>query len=314
MARPHRVLVEAVRLDGETQSRVRIDEEAVSDYAEAIKAGVKLPPIQVCLDGLDYWLWDGFHRVFAMKRLGIVDTNAFVTKGTREDARWLACSANRENGIRRTNADKRKAVEMALKARPKESDRSIAEHCGVHHTTVAAVRGGSTGEISQSYPDVTERTGRDGRTIDTANIGRKRVVPDLPTGVDPASYSAPRQEREEPTDALGQPIPESIRAKYREAKEWADGWLHRCSGLARELTTLMDADDARLVSVTRSTIDSAFERIRFEIREKAKPHAVCLMCSAAGCRACARRGWMSEAQFRTVPTELRPSKKEKSHG
>lgn len=50
------------------------------------------------------------------------------------------------------------------------SDRQIAEHVGVDHKTVARFRGElqATGEIPQSD----SRTGKDGRTIDTSNIGK----------------------------------------------------------------------------------------------------------------------------------------------
>jgi hypothetical protein len=46
------------------------------------------------------------------------------------------------DGLRRTNEDKRGAVEQALKhpKAGKMSDRAIAEHCGVTHSFVAKVR------------------------------------------------------------------------------------------------------------------------------------------------------------------------------
>jgi hypothetical protein len=82
-------------------------------------------------------------------------------------ARWLAAGANQKNGIRRTNADKRRAVEMALKAQPKKSYRAVATHVGVSQPFVGSVR--STDNRYQS----SERTGRDGRTTNTSNIGRR---------------------------------------------------------------------------------------------------------------------------------------------
>ncbi len=56
----------------------------------------------------------------------------------------------------------------------KKSDRQIAEHVGVDHKTVSRYRSqlAPTGEIPQSP----ERTGRDGRTINTANIGKRVEV------------------------------------------------------------------------------------------------------------------------------------------
>ena len=68
-------------------------------------------------------------------------------------------------------AGQQRAVKAAL-MHPQgsgKSDRQIAAHVGVDHQTVANWRAKLTGEIRQS--DV--RTGRDGRTINTANIGRR---------------------------------------------------------------------------------------------------------------------------------------------
>lgn len=57
----------------------------------------------------------------------------------------------------------------------KLSDRQIAEHCGVSHATVIKIRAEleSTGQIDQSPT----RTGRDGRTINVANIGKASATP-----------------------------------------------------------------------------------------------------------------------------------------
>ena len=73
--------------------------------------------------------------------------------------------------MRRSNAGKQKAAKAAL-LHPKGaglSDRQIAEHVGVDHKTVAKCRAEleATGELPQS----TIRTGLDGRTTDTSNIG-----------------------------------------------------------------------------------------------------------------------------------------------
>lgn len=97
-----------------------------------------------------------------------------VRQGTREDARWFAYSANQTHGQRRSNPDKQRAVLLALKHPngAKMSDEKIAEHVGVSPPTVAKYRreSASTLKVLESPA----RTGRDGRTIDTTNIGRKR--------------------------------------------------------------------------------------------------------------------------------------------
>ena len=65
-------VVKSIPLDnirtGETQSRVRIDDDTVKEYAELMSAGVELPPLVVFWDGTEYWLADGFHRYFAAQK------------------------------------------------------------------------------------------------------------------------------------------------------------------------------------------------------------------------------------------------------
>ncbi len=98
--------------------------------------------------------------------------------GTREDAQWASYSANKSHGLRRTNPDKQKAVKAALK-HPNgtaESDETIATHIGVSRQTVIKYRH----EMQQdgTCKNLTSRTGRDGRTINTTNIGKTKPEPE----------------------------------------------------------------------------------------------------------------------------------------
>ena len=103
--------VNAIRIDGGTQSRVSLDEQTVAEYVDALES---LPPVIVFEDGADYWLADGFHRHFAHKQAGKASIACDVQDGTRLDAVLFAVGANRHHGLRRTNEDKRKAVQMLL--------------------------------------------------------------------------------------------------------------------------------------------------------------------------------------------------------
>lgn len=134
------ILIESLRLDGDTQSRAAIYQETVAEYAEAIEAGVTLPPVIVYYDGLNNWLADGFHRVLAAQRIGCKTIECVIRTGTQTDAQMHAYGANQSHGLRRSNADKRKSVEGVLRLNPDWSDRAIAAHVGVSHTMVAAIR------------------------------------------------------------------------------------------------------------------------------------------------------------------------------
>lgn len=161
MADAKTIPLDSIRIDGATQPRCMIDEAAVAEYAEDMRDGFPFPPVTVFHDGAVNWLADGFHRYHGARRAGLESILARVESGTVTDARWFACGANRAHGLRRSPADKRRAVEMALKDHPEKSDRAIAEHVGVDHKTVASVRV----QVGNSPRDrnLAPRTGADGK-------------------------------------------------------------------------------------------------------------------------------------------------------
>lgn len=138
------VPVEKVRIDGGTQIRKSLNQDAVSEYAEILqdKDGKGLPPVSVVFDGSEYWLWDGFHRWHAHNQAGIGMIQVEIENGTQRDAILKACGANSAHGLKRTNADKRNAVETLLNDTEwvKWSDNKIAEEACVSVQTVANIR------------------------------------------------------------------------------------------------------------------------------------------------------------------------------
>ena len=79
---------------------------------------------------------------------------------------------------------------MALRANHKRSNREVAQHCGIgSHHTVQTVREEleSTGQIAQSN----ERVGSDGRTTNTANIGKGKKKKSETSEPDPTPESQP---------------------------------------------------------------------------------------------------------------------------
>lgn len=137
-----KIAISKIRIDGGTQNRARLNEEAVSEYENALTEGAKFPPVTVFFDGSDYWLADGFHRYHANKNIGALDIEAEVHNGTKRAAILHSVGVNAAHGLRRSNADKRKAVETLLNDEEwaKWSDRQIAAACAVSHSFVAAIR------------------------------------------------------------------------------------------------------------------------------------------------------------------------------
>lgn len=159
--------------DPEIQPREEMDQDAIAQYAEAMLAGAQFPPVVVYRDKAGYWLSQGFHRCRAAEVAGLESIPANIHAGTRQDAMWDAAGSNREHdtsGLRRTNADKRRAVQMALEARPKLSDTQIAKQVGVSVPTVSGVRK----SIYKNFIDDREVT-RNGTTytMQTGGIGRR---------------------------------------------------------------------------------------------------------------------------------------------
>jgi transposase-like protein len=169
--------IEQIRLDGGTQPRTALDFAAIDDYAEAMAAGGKFPPVVVFHDGEHYWLADGFHRVKAAFAAGFDAIDCELRQGTLEDSQWYSFSANKTNGLRRTNEDKQRAVKSALlHARAASmSNYAIARHVGVDEATVRNWRTKLT--ASTEIPQIDTRTvSRQGSTYQqrTTQIGRRR--------------------------------------------------------------------------------------------------------------------------------------------
>lgn len=164
-----------IRIDGGTQARVAISVDAVDDYAEAVTAGVSLPPIVVFHDGAAYWLADGFHRLHANRKIGAVTIDADVRNGTQADAQLFAYGANQAHGLRRTNDDKRKAVLGVLGLKPDWSDRAVAKHVGVTHPFVAAERRSLVTVTSEDAPNERTYTTKHGTQAKMDVSGQKKA-------------------------------------------------------------------------------------------------------------------------------------------
>lgn len=121
----------------EFQMRTGLDDSHVEDMAAAIRERKKLPRVKVyrLKDGR-LIVVDGFHRCEAYRRAGVRSIPCDVTPGTWFGAFCAATAANKEHlGLKRSNSDKRRAVECFLAALAKEgqawTNRRVAEHVGV---------------------------------------------------------------------------------------------------------------------------------------------------------------------------------------
>lgn len=241
----------AIRIDGGTQPRERIDMATVTEYAEAIKAGAELPPVIVFHDGADHWLADGFHRWHAHKQAEKASIAADERAGSLLDALLYAVGANGTHGLPRSNADKRKAVEMVLTqdAWATWPETKIAEVCRVSRTLVRSVM--AERHLVEKQDSVREVT-RGGKTYkqDTTKIGKSQKTSHLVEKQD-SPPPAPAPERGQtlpPAEDFG-PTDAELAAQAREQEEEAAA-----------LRRLLESDDKL------AALASENQQLRAEIR------------------------------------------------
>jgi len=191
-------LLSQISCDPLAQPRVQLDQGVIGDYVEAMREGASFPPVIVFRDGDNHHLADGWHRLKAAHRAGLSTILADVLEGNLRDAILWSLSANAHHGLRRSNADKRRAVLMMLQDEEwrKLSDSEIAAQCRVSRPLVADVRA----ELeAKTHPgelqDTTRMVTRGGTTypMDLTKIRRKRGEKNKPTDLSPPDISPNRE-------------------------------------------------------------------------------------------------------------------------
>jgi uncharacterized ParB-like nuclease family protein len=170
VATPPTVDVEIGRImmDAALQARVSLSKSTIGEYGECID---ELPPVELFLDvNGAYWIGDGNHRIQAATLAGRATIKARVRHGTRRDALLHAVGANVPHGLRRSNADKRRAVRLVLEdpSWSKESDRWIAKTCGVSHTFVSSMR--NEGDVVEAFKTAVESLEKLGKNPTEADL------------------------------------------------------------------------------------------------------------------------------------------------
>lgn len=112
-----RLACDIIEATKSTQIRKVLDHGVIDDYCEALKNGAIFPAIDVFKEkgSSRYILADGFHRLIAHIHAERAEIECNVREGGMREALEFAFGANSMHGLRRTNADKRHAVELALK-------------------------------------------------------------------------------------------------------------------------------------------------------------------------------------------------------
>jgi hypothetical protein len=254
--------------DGGTDVRSEINEYIVNEYSEAAKDKAKLPPLVVfdTPDGL--LIADGFHRYYGFERQGIKKYDCDVRKGTRIDALKFALGCNSEHGYRRTHADKRNAVTIALKEFTNMTDRLIAEMCKVSHVMVGDMRKSlapppppraANGAPASPPPP---RTGKGGKVyaLKTTNSIPPRPVPAAKT-----------------VDATNHPVPDEIIPHWNMALTESTRLLGIISEVRSRLKRAQDVNEPMFRELNHNDAIAKLDLVYAELK-LSKPYAVCPEC------------------------------------
>ncbi len=297
--------LDSLTIDPRLQTRVGgINERVAQEYADSIQQGEILPPVTVFDDGECLMLAAGFHRVHARRLLGLSDVEAFVRRGSFKEALLFGLQDNARHGLRRTDEDKRHAVELVLLDPEwrQWSTNAIAQRLNLSWGFVDRVRGELCAGISEvvKYERQNEvRTmavGRRGRragndsNLEVPEVKRPdvdaRSVSDNRDGESRAEDASTLPVRQIRRDAAGYLIPKGLAKVFGDALHFdAPGQIDRLMtefiAVSRwskflRLSELLDA----LACARRCIID-------------AQPHVVHQPCRGRGCEQCRDSGYLS---------------------
>ena len=235
------VAIESIEMDASTQCRDALNEDAIEDYAERMDAGDEFPPVELFGSTEKCWIGDGWHRIKAALKSGRTTIEANLHSGGRTEAVRHAAGANKGHGVQRTNADKRKAVEVALKAFTKMSDRMLADICGVDHKTVSTAR--TRLEATGESPQLEVTNGKDGKP----RRARKVIRSKKPAADD----SGDREKGADCTDEPASPVSPEKPVTDGEAQTTVDEEVGESSDTPASATHVVDA------AMTEPSLDKA---------------------------------------------------------
>ena len=279
-----------------TQMRVQLNDDAVQEYMQVAD---DLPPVNVFDDDGKYYLVDGFHRFEAKKRANAKEINCLVQKGTLRDAILFAVQANTDHGVRRTPADKRKAVETLLNDDEWQtwSAREIAQHCCVSDKFVGKLKKCLTANVRSE--EVTYKT-KHGTTatMKTGNIGKNQPEKTEKKITGGNTFNVDEFE-DDPEEAIEEPDHSDDGEEYdlHEHLKEVDRMFLRWSGLVNQIQQEMNEFAGQDIGIrlrhSAQTLKNRCDNLKHYILAE-RPYCICFMCEGEGCPSCDNSGWMNK--------------------
>lgn len=312
-----KISIASIKLDESTQSRAGIDKAAVAEYREAIKAGNELPPIVVFrVKGTEvFYMADGWHRLQAHidEEFKLID--AEIRVGGQRDAMLYAVGANAEHGLRRTSADKRRAVELLMGDAEwsKWSDREIAKRCVVSHTLASEVRSSLSDSASDGSRKFTTKHGTDSVMKAKGVAGKAALPPPPPDDDDDIARDKDLAETfmggpppdEDAVVTSHSNAPDPAQPKHLPAGVEVFMQLHhKIHALKNEIAELAKTPLGSAIRIDqfKADMNNAANAVRF-----AAPFKDCSLqpnCKT-GCKQCAGRGWITKEVWDRLPEGMK---------
>lgn len=259
-----KVKLDDITIDAATQQRVCVDtspaiDAVVAEYFQSLTDGCRFPPIILYTDGTTTWMADGHLRYRAYRRLGVIEVAADVRKGSLRDAILHSVGANASHGLRRTNADKRRAVTTLLKDAEwgQWSNRMIAEKCGVSDMLVGTVK--DQLQDSCGSPPPAKTKGRDGKLRkpkSRAELAKARKARIAKLFVPPITAADPQDVVVEPAEeeALLAAVEPPVHVVVTDDSEWSRRRRHVLAFTGPDAYWQLCIDDA-VVEIERDFPD-----------------------------------------------------------
>jgi len=152
--------IETIAIDPRCQQR-ELDRDNIARLVEVLAdGGAFIDPVDVFADGDTFCLAHGFHRYYASMQHGCTQIDATIHVDGVDAAIDYSCQPlNAKHGQPETRADRERRVKRMIERHGDWSDRRIADHCGVHSSTVGTYRN----QVS-NLDTCEKRVGKDGKS------------------------------------------------------------------------------------------------------------------------------------------------------
>lgn len=117
MTETRKVRLRDLLLDRRFQVRRALDQGTINRYASIYKNEAPMPPIEVAVVKGVLVVTDGWHRVEALRSLGVAEVEARVEEMTDREALWRAARANLQHGLPLKAAEHRNVFRAYIRAR-----------------------------------------------------------------------------------------------------------------------------------------------------------------------------------------------------